>query len=170
MSTVVNISLSSQSTLKHYSRQFNDAVNLLNIIIRKSSFRELVNSFKYDWKHVDFRIEDTSVYEHLFVRKKMHEMQVHVRNSLGKFGRKSTEILGTTVVGSPVTVVNEHWISKLPLNCFHTVMALSAHLAHEYCHQLGFYDGKHTKQINVVPYYIGDLVYDFANDLFAPQM
>lgn len=163
MKSLVKISITDNSVLKNYHYLIHDAVDLLNWIIQNPAFKSTIESFSFDWKNVPFKINDKDVFGYLFQYSTQHNMQIHVRKTFGKFGKLSKNILGTTIVGSNETIINEYWLSKLNKDKFETVIEIAAHLAHEYCHQRGFYDGKNLGQINVVPYFIGDLAFDIAN-------
>ncbi len=166
---MTSILLHDASILQSYRSKFLYCISLLNKIIQLPDFAEQVNIFAYDWKNVilpkDFHCE-MSVYNYLFNRYCQYYMKVVVRKRISRFGRFDRRIKGITVLNTNQTVVYDHWLkTSSPQNEKELLNNLTAHLAHEYCHQCGFSDGKNYRQDDVVPYVIGDLVYEFAEEI-----
>lgn len=166
MQKFVTIRLGENSSLKNFLHPIQNALSLLNLVIRNPHFAEVIHQTKFDWRNLPFQLNDEEVFSFLFQSNVFHDMNIIIQKHHGKFGKLNKNILGTTIVGTQKTIINELWIQSLPQNDFSTIIELAAHLAHEYCHQKGFYDGKKIGQIDVVPYFIGDLTYDIASELY----
>jgi hypothetical protein len=171
-SNTLSISVSNKDQQGKYTKLVNDAVLILNDIMNSEEFKNRVQNFTFDWVDIANggigKIENDLVYDTLIRKKNNHIMKL----KLTKMGLKYIKFWGSGTIGvtslyqaSTITFLKP-WINISPEHYQCTLITYASHLAHEYCHQIGFTDKNYNQASfrNVVPYAIGDIFCDLAND------
>ncbi|HEX9980129.1 MAG TPA: hypothetical protein VGB50_06155 [Flavobacterium sp.] len=168
--TNFKVNVSNIESQKEFKQLVRDAMNLMNEILNTDEFKQRVLSSSFDWVDITKtalpRMTNQQVFDTLYYNKD-HIMEVKIT----KMGLKYIKFWGSGTVGvtslyDPYTITfNKDWLDLSPNNYNCTLLIYASHLAHEYCHQIGFADKNYDqpKYRNVVPYAIGDIFCDLVN-------
>jgi hypothetical protein len=153
-----------------YKKLVTEADSLLNIVFNTHEFKMAVLSHKFDWKDLGNGRTDSltsqEVFDSLFTKKNLAEVNLYFKKKrLTNVTARVFGTVGKTIVGSNSTVTYTDWIDLSNDNYMCTLLSYTSHIAHEYCHQRGFYDKDYNQALyrNVVPYAIGDIVCRLLN-------
>lgn len=140
------------------------SVDLLISTLNSTEFKNRIITHPYDWTDVNCLgpMNGTEIFDHLYTSHPVMRMRLIIRKKGWrdiKFWFSGT--LGYTNLNERATTTFNHWLST-NANDKCNVIAYASHLAHEICHQYGFCDKNYdqAKYRNVVPYAIGDIVFD----------
>ena len=151
----------------------NDALNLLQEAINTTIFKEMLINHTYNGRRefVDnyiFRnreriyMTNEEVYEHFMSGSETHAPEAdHKMNLiLEAWERKRcTSTVGKTDMVSGRIATYKCWLERFePYN-------YAAHLAHEYCHALGFWHNRRRTASGSVPYAVGKYIEQIAGGL-----
>lgn len=159
-----------------YQKMMTDAIALLNDVINSKEFRQKVESYTYDWDHVDNRhngvLYGQEIFIKLFRETKTAQINLFIKSKGLRLGAYYYGTLGTTKVLSNNTTTYRSWLNLSPRHYRQTVIDYAAHIAHEYCHQKGFYDSNRSPQSeykDVVPYAVGGVVKALLEEKFLAK-
>jgi len=172
--TSFSITVTNIESQKEYKQLVKDAANLLNEILNSNEFKYRVLNTSFDWVDITKtalpKMTNQEVLDILYPQNKTHTMEVKIT----KMGIKYIKFWGSGTIGvtslydpSTVTFIKD-WLDISPNNYNCTMLIYASHLAHEYCHQIGFADKNYDqpKYRNVVPYAIGDIFCDLINQKY----
>jgi len=172
------ITVDNINTLGKYRPMVSNAVALINEVLNSDEFKAEVVNHKYDWQRLpDFgkpEMKNDEVFRYLYRTTAQYHCTLFVR----KMGLQDIKFWTSGTVG--VTSINQHstltfskkWMNLSTGQYLCTVITYAAHIAHEYCHQVGFADKDDNHPQNfrdVVPYAIGDIMCKLLQKKFNLQ-
>lgn len=151
-----------------YQQMVTDAIALLNEVLNTPEFKQKVESHTYDWVDVDGAYKNLTgkqIFDILYVQKPLATMNLYIKSRGVRLGAYFSGTLGVTSVNTNSTRTYKHWLDLSDQNYQKTVVEYASHIAHEYCHQRGFFDKDYDQPSyrEVVPYAIGDIVCELLN-------
>ena len=152
-----------------YQQMVTDAISLLTEVLNTEEFKQKVEAKEYDWLDLGggtyYNLTGKQIFDILYIQEKKIIMNLYIKPRGFRLGARLSGTLGITTILSNSTKTYDYWLDLSSENYQQTIVEYASHIAHEYCHQKGFYDKDYsqTEFRNVVPYAIGDIVCELLN-------